>query len=137
MEKGKVEDKVVCVRDYGSVRRGDTRIVKNLHDEDGFHTAQTGVNGWHYWSDFELAWQPKPGDDIQVTDGSGDNYDQSSICEFVCMDGELFICHDDKAGPWYYGWENARPIKTTITVQCEGRSVEISAESHKAIFGKD
>ena len=79
--------------------------------------------------DCELAWQPEPGEMIEVMGG----FDWTER-KFVAMDGDRYICRNVADISEYCGWDNGRPIKKTRTITLEdGTTVELSEESYKAL----
>ena len=135
MSKFKVGDVVRCLSQKSalSVTVGELRIVTELHDEDGFHTKETGHLGWYYNENFELAWQPTPGEMIEVKYHSSQNYYWSAR-KFLTMDSNRFVCENDSIEYSYTSFIKARPIKkdTTITL-ANGTKVELSEESYKQL----
>ena len=128
MSKFKVGDKVKCIteREFFSAILGRNYEVTKL-EFDGFHTIETG-DGWFNDDMFELAWQPEPGEMIEVYVSWFSNW---QLRQFLCMDDDLFVCRKDKEPTHFYGWEKGRPIKKTHTITLEdGTKVELSEESY-------
>jgi hypothetical protein len=141
MNKFKVGDMATClIGDYGNVAEGETRKVIRVNTVGDYICIEGGHDDYYRYAveDFERAWPPQPGEMIEVsalrnpfTSGGQFHY------EFLTMDGDQYVCRKGDGSDEFQSWPNARPIKpdTTITAK-DGRSIELSEDSFKAIFGE-
>jgi hypothetical protein len=85
---------------------------------------------------FELTWQPKQGEMIEVCNGEVFGSQKRERLFVKMFDGE-FLCQDQPNGRFFRTWQHARQPKpdTTITAK-DGSSIELSEESFNAIFGE-
>ena len=86
---------------------------------DGFYIVSAGgtIKKCHC----ELAWQPEPGEMIEVSDMA----EVWSEREFVAMDKDVYICRNLSYKGEYCAWAHARPIKKTHTITLEDGNYEV------------
>ena len=131
MSKFKVGDKVKCLTSiHKFIGAGETATVTGVKGINmKLDCFQEGISFFPYaMSQFELAWQPSPGEMIEVSDIS----EVWPEREFVAMDKDLYLCRNLSYKGEYCAWQHARPIKKTHTITLEdGTKVELSEESYQ------
>ena len=127
--KFKVGDKVEVGSDGGCYATDVGKIftvtsVVNLPEHMNFFCAEDDRARAH--QKFELAWQPTNGEEIEVRDEDGEEWNKEV---FIGMDEGAYITKDNCE--YYTPWEQARKIAThTITI--DGTDVVLSKESFQA-----
>ena len=128
MNKFKIGDMVKVVRSgYGccdELMGGIYKIIDIIKGNRYVIDADKRYTSSCLECSFELAWQPEPGEMIEVSDREDfRTYDQR---HFVGMHCDQFVC----AYPLWQSfgvnkWQHARPIKKTHTITLEDKSYEV------------
>lgn len=117
------------------LKLGAKYIVKEIKSEKCILIEHPGGGSNTYGSVFfNLAWTPKKGDLIEVSDDK--DFRGSWNEEFRGMFEGRYMGKNPEQGD-YTGWEYARPIEDRTITFADGRKVELSEESYKAMRGED
>lgn len=86
---------------YGISKKGV--IGYNSHDYTRFETILT----LEEWDSIVNGWQPKKGEMVEVRYYECDDW---MLREFLCMDGDRFVCRHESVNNVFYAWLECRPI---------------------------
>lgn len=128
MKKFKV--KIISADGGRWYKNGEEHEVTDIGD--GFYIVSAGgtIKKCHC----ELAWQPEPGEMIEVSALINPFSGAKMRGEFFAMDGDQYVCRNENSTDEFTSWPHARPIKKTHTITLEdGTKVELSESSYKAL----